>query len=183
MTPRFMKFTVGVAVVIALAGWSPSALRAQDADREVYLRTVSGHFQVAESEARILLEDQTSPSDLPVLLLFSRETGIAPAAVSAYRRSGATWMDVAGRFDMNISSIHVDVDPDAAGPRLARAVQVFRDTPSGQWSTLRLSDDEVVGLVHVRVLSRYFQMPPEVVMEAREQATSWVQVPARLTRP
>ncbi len=158
-------------------------LAAQDPERQSYVRVIAAHFQVAESEAHILLEDRISAEELPVLLLLARETGLAPPAILAYRRGGGTWMAVARRFDMSPSRFHVDLSPEDAGPRLERAARLFRETPPQQWAGLDFSDEEVIGLIHVKVLERYFQLPSARIIEAREQAGSWIAVPTLLGRP
>ncbi|TVP54522.1 MAG: hypothetical protein EA351_13050 [Gemmatimonadales bacterium] len=181
---RTFQFNLRVGWLLLPALLLTSApLSAQDPERQSYVRVIAAHFQVAESEAHILLEDRISPEELPVLLLLARETGIAPTAILAYRRGGGTWMAVARRFDMSPARFHVELSPEAAGPRLERAARLFRDTPSQQWAGLDFSDEEVIGLIHVKVLERYFQLPAARIIEARDEAGSWIAVPTRLGRP
>lgn len=177
-----LRVTLLLAVLVAAGPVATSDIAAQDAERASYIQVMAAYFQVAESEALLLSDEGVGMEHLPVLLMLSRQAGIAPPAILAYRRGGASWIDVGRRFQMNPSRFHVDLEPEVAGPQLERAVRLFRDTPPGQWATLELTDAEVVGLVHVKVLSTYFQVPPARVAEVRASASNWVEVPARLSR-
>ncbi len=173
----------GLVSLGLLWGPGPSEVAAQGAEADAYVRTVAAHFQVPESEAHILLEERMSTEELPVLLLLARETGIAPTALLASRRSGQNWIGVSRRFDMPASRFHVEIPMDVAGPELQRAMRAFAETPSAQWGSIDFSDEEIMALVHVKVLSRYFELSPERIMEARSEAGNWIGVPARLARP
>lgn len=175
--------TLVVAALVLLVATTSQDAHAQAEARAVYERVMATHFQVSESEVSLLAAEGAGPEHLPVLLLLSRESGLAPPVVLAYRRGGQTWMAIVRRLNVPVSRFHVDLDPAEAGAELERAVRLLRETPDSQWGTLELSDTEVAGLVHVRVLSRYFQIPPGRVTEARSRVGSWIEVPAELGRP
>lgn len=173
---------VSATLVLLVAGASQKA-HAQAEDRAAYERVMAAHFQVTESEVSLLAAEGAGPEQLPVLLLLARESGLAPPAVLAYRRGGQSWMAILRRLDVPMSRLRLELGSDQAGAELERAVRLMQETAESQWATLELSDAEVAALVHVRVFSRYFQVSPGRVIEARGRVGSWIEVPTELGRP
>jgi hypothetical protein len=173
----------GAALVVALlAGWSSPAQAqvAEAGDRATYLGLMSTYFQVSPVEVEILLEGRGSIDELPVLLLLARETNMAPAALSAGRRGGATWMALFRRFGLSAAHIHVPLAEGDVDARVERAWQLFRDTDRANWDGLEFTDEEIITLVHLKVLSRHHGVDPGRVLQARAGSGSWVEVPRRL---
>lgn len=171
-----------VLIVGLLAWWACPALAQvpEAGDRATYLGVMATYFQVSPVEVEILLEGRGGIDELPVLLLLARETNMAPAALSAGRRGGATWMALLRRFGLNASHIHVQLAEGDVDPRVARAWGLYRETDRGSWDQLDFTDEEIITLVHLKVLSRHHGVDPGRVLQARAGSGSWVEVPRRL---
>jgi hypothetical protein len=151
-------------------------------DRTAYLRLLSSYFLVPPMELEILLEGRIAMDELPVLLLLSRDTGMAPAAISATRRAGVRWMEVARRFGIGAPQLHVPLAESEVDERIRRAWNLFQTTDRRDWDRIELTDEEVLTLVHLKILSQHLGVSPGRVLEVRGGVGSWVEVPARLTR-
>ena len=172
-----------VLLLLALLQAFPVASQAQagDArDRSTYLAVMAAYFQVSPSEVEILLEGRGSIDELPVLLLLARETGMAPTALSASRRGGATWMGLLRRFDLSAVHLHVPLAEADVDARVERVWALYRDTDRTGWERIELTDEEVITLVHLNVLSRHYGVDPGRVLRTRSGSASWVEVPGRL---
>jgi hypothetical protein len=151
-------------------------------DRSTYLAVMATYFQVSPMEVEILLEGRGAIDELPVLLLLARETGMAPAALSASRRGGATWMDLLRRFGLDAAHLHVPLQAADVDARVERIWALYRDSDRSAWERIELTDEEVITLVHLKVLARHHGVDPGRVLQARAAAGSWVEVPGRLSR-
>lgn len=160
----------------------PSAAQQHDAARRDYFRAVAGFFNLPPTEIAILSDWQVPAGEIPVVLFVARRAGVSPEALVALRDSGQGWSDLADRYRVRASAFHVPVGDDADTGRLEEAYRLFRSTPVGEWNTLRLSDDDIVTLVNVRVISQSLGLPAERVMAATAQAISFVELYARLSR-
>jgi len=170
-----------VAVGLALAG-APSmpapaqAQQVQPGLSSVYVQLMASHFGVPAGEASLLVEDMERMEDLPVVLLLARESGLAPTVILSRRQRGPTsWVQVAQQVQLGAGVFHVEIPADEVDDRIRRSVELFAGTPRAQWASLALDDDEVVSLTHVKVLSRHLTVGKGRVLQAREQAGSWVE--------
>jgi hypothetical protein len=152
----------------------------QSQERQVYVQVVADHFQISTSEAELLLEGRFAIDNLPVVLFVSRETGLAPSAVVALRRSGTSWMAVARRLTLTAARFHVAIPEGDVDERTRRAHDLYRTVPQGEWSRIELTDEEVITFVHLRVFADQLRASPGATLRARAAAASWVEVPARL---
>lgn len=170
--PRFRLLSVAtVALVAAL----PSVLSGQVHPEvlEAYYRAVGDHFRVSAQEVRNLSEWRLEPDEVPVVLFLAERGGISADALVALRRGGRGWGELAMRYDVGADDFHVPVSAAAAGP-LSGTYERYASTPPGAWPTMPLSDDEVVGLVNLRVLSAATGASPARVLEARTRTGSYV---------
>lgn len=150
----------------ALAGQEPQAV-------DAYYRAVGDHFNVSPQEVAILSEWRLDPAEVPVVLFLASRGGISPDAVVALRRGGRGWAEIAGRYGVGGDDFHVPMASGSAGS-LAGVYDRYGSTPSAAWGSITLSDDEIVGLVNVGVLSAAAGVSPARVQEARDRAGSWV---------
>ncbi len=174
---------VGAALlVVALACSLAGTLAAQVPDRaalDAYYRAVGDHFRLPPVEVMILSEWRLSPEEIPAVLSIADRGGISPDAVVALRQGGTRWRVIARRYGVDAGSFYLRLDGSPGS--LTRVYEAYAARPRPQWSEIELSDDEVVGLVNLRVLSRVLRATPGVVLEAHDRAGSWVMAYRALT--
>lgn len=171
-------------LLLAMLAFAAAAAEAQQHDSVelAYFRAVARYFQLPESEIAILGDWDLPPDEIPVLLFVARRAGVSPEALVALRESGQSWTDLSERYQIGARALHVPIqDPTATG-RLASLYASFRDTPVDDWGDIRLSSDDIVALVNVRVLSQSLGLSPDEIMRRTTGASSFVQVYAQLLR-
>jgi hypothetical protein len=151
-------------------------------DRAAYLRVVTEHYELPAGEAERLLENGIALDELPLVLFLDRESGIAAPAILAMRRSGAPWMTISARAGVRGDRLHVEIPAEAVDARTRRIHDFYTRTPRSLWQGADFSDEEVVTLVNVKMLSRFFSVPVERVLRVRGGVDSWIAVPAVLVR-
>lgn len=159
-----------LAAALAVVGHGHALGRAGE---EAYLRIVSEQFGVPEDEVRALIRAGSRAEELPVLLRLSRYSGIAPTVLLTLHRRGSSWMGVAERYQLGAGTFHIAIPEDQVDDRVRRVHQLFRDTPEPRWNTLSLTDEEVVVLANVHLLTRGTGSTPGRVLEARTRAGSF----------
>lgn len=178
--PGALLLLLGFAV--ATGAGVPGAVEAQQVQpgmTSVYTQLVASHFGVPSGEAQLLVEDLERTEDLPVVLILARESGLSPSVILSRRQRGAPaqrtpWLEVARQVQLGGGVFYVEIAADQVDDRVRRPVGLFEATPQAQWAGLDLTDDEVVDLTHVKVLSRHLTVEKGRVLEAREAAGSWV---------
>lgn len=170
-----------VFTLLAVLG-GPSAAQERDAARVDYFRAVAGFFNLPPTEVAILSDWELPPDEIPVVLFMARRAGVSPEALVALRDSGEGWSSLAERYRVHASALHVPVPDHAQIGRLESAYRLFRSTPVGEWSSIRLSDDDIIALVNVRVISQSLGLPAERVLVQTGSVTTFVELYARLRR-
>jgi hypothetical protein len=171
-------------MALATTAWVATAAESQEsASERAYFRAVAGFFQVPESEIAILSHGGDIPADeIPVVLFVARRGGVSAEAVAALREGGRGWPELAQRFGVGANVLHVSVrDPTSAGT-LSAAYQRFAATPMDRWSTVTLDNEEIVGLVNVRVLAQALGVEPGVVAARTGSTASFVELYAQFLR-
>lgn len=172
------RLLAALTVLALVAG--PAHAQERDAARADYFRAVAAFFNLPANEIAILADWDISADEIPVVLFVARRAGVSPEALVALRDAGDGWAELSRRYEVGPAAFHVPVRDDAAAGRLEDAYALFRSTPVGEWDTIRLSDDDIVALVNVRVISQALGLPAERVLAETEGTGSFVRLHARL---
>ena len=171
----------GALLVLACTTLVPRVASAQDASaRLAYYRAIADYFEVAPAEVSILADWDLVPDEIPVALFLARRAGISPEALVALRGSGQGWVDLARRYGVGAAQLHVPFTRPPSGGLLAVAYDQYQSRPAGDWGQIRLTDEDIVVLVNVRVLSAALDMRPDDVLQRRGAARSFVDLYARV---
>jgi len=164
------------------ASIAPAAAQESPAAQVEYFAAVASFFNLPPTEVAILSEWEIPAQEIPVVLFMARRSGVSPEALVALREAGQSWATLATRYRVGPAALHVPVPDDASAGSLARAYQEYRGTPVARWSTIRLTDEDVVGLVNVRLISQSLGLPAERVLGRTGSVGTYVELYAHLKR-
>lgn len=153
-----------ILLMMLLATSSSVAAQDRAAARADYFSAVASFFNLPPNEVAILSDWEIPAEEIPVVLFMARRAGISPEALVALRDAGQGWSRLAERYRVTASALHVPVRDDAPAGALQAAYDRFRTTPVADWRSIRLSDEEIIALVNVRVISQSLGLPAERVL-------------------
>lgn len=166
----------------ALMLLAPAALQGQGTEggsgKTTFLSAVGEHFSIAPSEVAVLSRWKLSEGEIPVVLFLAERAGVSPDVVVAQRRRGQSWMEIAAAYSVHAGGFHVQIDGPAG--ILGDAYDRFAGRAASEWRGISLTDEEVVGFVNVRFLSRFLGVPPARVAQELGAAGGMVGVFQRL---
>jgi hypothetical protein len=168
--------------VIALTGAGGVAGQDRNAARQDYFRAVAGYFNLPASEIAILSDWDLPADEIPVALFLARRAGVSPEALVALHESGQSWSSLAARYRVTAAAFHVPVPDGAPAGGLSGIYGTFRSTPVADWSSIRASDEDIVGLVNVRLISQTLRLPAERVLARAGSTPTYVDLYAVLKR-
>ena len=174
MRRSLLIFMFLVASVTPVTGQESTAAKAD------YLSAVASFFSLPSNEVSILSEWEIPADEIPVVLFVARRSGVSPEALVALRQAGRSWSELTARYGVGSSALHVPVPDDAHAGALERVYNGYRSTPVARWGNIRLSHDEVVDMVNVRLISQSLGLPAARVIGETETGTSHVDLYARL---
>lgn len=161
-TLRRLSFALAISIALA-----PAVLQGQGTDtgsgQTTFLNAVGEHFNIAPREVAVLSRWQLSEGEIPVVLFLAERAGVSPDVVVVQRRQGQSWMGIAALYSVHAGDFHVQIDGPAG--TLSDASDRFSSRAASEWRNISLSDEEVVGLVNVRFLSRFLGVPPARVAQ------------------
>jgi hypothetical protein len=166
---------------MSLAAAAPGA-QGQSGAEQAYYRAVARYFQLPESEVSILADWDLPADEIPVLLFVARRAGVSAEALVALREAGRSWIELSDRYQIGARALHVPLHDPAAAGRLSGLYETFGSTPVDRWGDIRLSSEDIVALVNVRVLSQSLGLSPDEIMRRTANAGSFVELYSQLIR-
>lgn len=146
---------------------APTALQSQGTEagfvQKTFLSAVGEYFSIAPREVAVLSRWRLSEGEIPVVLFLAERAGVSPDVVVVQRRQGQGWMEIAAAYSVHAGDFHVQINGPAG--ILREASDRFSSRAASEWRTISLTDEEVVGLVNVRFLSRFLGVPPARVAQ------------------
>ena len=129
-----------------------------------FLRGAAEYYNVAPQEVFVLSRWGMAPAEIPVVLFLAGRAGVSPDVVVAQRQRGRDWLEISRGFGVHSGDFYVRFQGSPGF--LADAYGRFEETRPAGWSRVQLSDRDVIGLVNVRFMSRFLEVPPRDVVVA-----------------
>ena len=140
---------------------------------------VANYYQVPEREVIVIRERRIPDDEIPVALFIARHAGVPWTRVVDMRLRGASWWDISVRLGVSPDVYYIPVAV-APGPPYGRALGHYKNKHRKQWSTIVLSDADVVNLVELRFLSEHYHVAPERIIEMRGRDRDFVAINAEV---
>jgi hypothetical protein len=171
-----------MALILLAAAANAVTAQEDEEARQAYFGAVADFFELPRSEISILGDWRLPPDEIPVVLFVAGRAGVSAEALTALRRSGTSWHNLAARYRVDAGAFHIPLRESAQAGRLANAFARYRALPPARWSEIRLSDADIVALVNVRLLSEVLGISLEDVLRRAGEGESFVAVYARMVR-
>ena len=112
---------------------------------------VANYYQVPEREVIVIRERRIPDDEIPVALFIARHAGVPWGRVVDMRMRGDSWWDISVRLGVRPDVYYVPVTV-VSGPPYGRALGHYKNKHRKQWSTIVLSDADMVNLVELQFL-------------------------------
>ncbi len=173
-------FAVATILAVSCASVTARAAAQDRSDTRAYLRAVAEYFQMPEAEVSILADWNMPSDEIPVALFVASRAGVSPEALVALRSSGRSWVELTRRYQVGAGQLHVPFARPPSDGLLVAAYEQYQSRQPGEWAQIALSDEDIVALVNVRVLSAALGMRPDEVLARRAASATFADVYARI---
>src|SRR5262245_44600095 len=136
---------------------------------------VANYYHVPEREVIVIRERRIPDDEIPVALFMASRAGVPWGRVVDMRLRGDSWWNISVRLGLGPEVYYVPVVVDP-GPPYGRALGHYKKKHRKQWSTIVLTDADIVNLVELRFLSEHYQVAPERVIALRERDANFVMI-------
>jgi hypothetical protein len=172
---RILISGLSIAVALLLPAATPAlagpafdflfSVSSVGSDQQYFLNLAVDNYGYTRAELDPVLPRLRSlDGDLPVAMFLAHESGEPLSVIVGLRAQGLSWSVVFGRLRVAPAVLFAGIDRDP-GPPYGKAWGHWRKNPKA----VRLSDNDVVGLVQIQVGSRWARMSPYEVARARGQ--------------
>ena len=182
-TCRSARAAIFAAAAVATLLW-PAAIPAADTfhdatialhvgdDGRFFLNLTNEHYAVPERTAVAVVKRCPRPQDdYPVVMLLARLSGRSPDTILSMRLRGAPWVDVFARNQVSPDVLFVGMDRDP-GPPYGHAWGYWRKHGMEGDARAALSDDQIVDLAKLQIVSGSYRVSPYSVIAERQRGST-----------
>jgi len=142
---------------------------------------IGEHYKVAQKEIVVVKEKKLPDEELPVVFFLARRAEVAPDVIIKLRLGGKSWMGICAHFGMTAEIFYVPVK-QVPGPPYGKAYGHFKNKKRNKWSTIRLTDTEIVNFVNLKFISEHYGYSADDVIKMREKGNSFVAINAEVKK-
>jgi hypothetical protein len=155
--------------------------------QEDYYASLADYFGMTTEKVMDIQEKGIPDEEVPVALFVvsnSNDTGKAAKLedVISLRKAGKSWMDITLQLGLTTDIYYFPVEGYLESKPFGGAYKKFFDTPRKKWRSIKLADNEIVNLVNLRFLSRYYELTPAEVIKMCEKEQKFMVVNREIRR-
>jgi len=171
--------------LLASAFLSPSPVRSQLPpppppplpDPEILRQVLGEHFHLPLATIRNLERDVPFPDlNLPVALFIAQRAHVSVDLLFSWRREGLSWLLIAERLRLPATIFFVPIPEGRVGPPYGRAYGYYWKHKRDKRVRIFLADQEIADLVHLRISSSYFGLPPTRIIALRAEGKRFLHI-------
>jgi len=134
-----------------------------------FYNSVGNYFSVTQTDVNVVRAKGIPDEEIPVVFFLAKEAKVAPSTIMNLRKKGKSWMGITKRFGYGPEIYYISIDSNVEiVPPYDRTLGYFNSKPKKDWNTISLRDDEIINLVNLKFMSKFFKYPPENIMKMRQ---------------
>jgi hypothetical protein len=166
-----LSLIFSLLLVISLFGFTKSnAQLPLPPEAEIMKKVTTAFFKAPPDVVKKVEIGLPMPdTDMHIALFLSQEAKVSVDMLFPWRKAGQSWLDIAVRLGLPPTVFFVEVPTNVkVGPPYGKAYGHYKKHKKDKKAKIVLSDDEVRNLVHLKITSAYFGLPPSEVIKMRE---------------
>lgn len=146
-------------------------------DPEVMRQVMGDFFHLPIPTVKNLESDMPFPDlNLPVALFIAQQARVSVDLLASWRRAGQSWLQIAERLKLPPAIFFLPIPEGKIGPPYGRAYGFYWKHKKDKKVRILLSDHEIADLVHLRIASSYFGLPPSQIIALRAEGRRFSQI-------
>ena len=141
-----------------------------------FLLTIGNYYRIPQTEVMIIKEMGIPAYEVPVLLFIAKKARVEPENIRDFRLRNNTWLETTLRFGLGPQIFYVAVGGGINDALYGKAYGCYKHKPKKEWKRIVLSDDDIINLVNLKLLSEYYGYPPEKIIKMRSQGREFCSI-------
>jgi hypothetical protein len=109
-------------------------------------------------------------------LFIAKRAHVEPKFITDLRLWGNTWLDITLRFGLGPEIFYVPIGVMVIGPPYGKVYGYYKSKSRKEWKTIVLSDDDVINLSNLKLMSEHYAYPPEKIIKMRSGGKEFVSI-------
>jgi hypothetical protein len=109
-------------------------------------------------------------------LFIAKRAHVEPKFITDLRLWGNTWLDITLRFGLGPEIFYVPIGVMVIGPPYGKVYGYYKSKSRKEWKTIVLSDDDVINLSNLKLMSEHYGYPPEKIIKMRSGGKEFVSI-------
>ncbi len=141
-----------------------------------FLLAVGDYYRIPQWEVILIRERGIPPYEIPVVLFIAKRAHVEPKFITDLRLWGNTWLDITLRFGLGPEIFYVPIGVMVIGPPYGKVYGYYKSKSKKEWKTIVLSDDDVINLSNLKLMSEHYGYPPEKIIKMRSGGKEFVSI-------
>lgn len=146
-----------------------------------YFNSVAKYFDIKSKEVNRISESGIIDEELPIVFFVAGRANVAPQEVAETRLSGESWMKVCDKYLLGARDLYMIVTSPVKSITYGPIFEKFSKTPQKKWKTLEFTDDEIVNLVNLKLMSSLHDYSVYDIMAMRDYGKSFLRINQQVT--
>lgn len=132
-----------------------------------FFLAVGDYYRIPQTEVVIIWERGIPAYEIPVVLFIAKRAHVAPEIVMDFRLRDNTWLYTTLRFGLGPEIFYVPVGVVVKDSLYGKVYGYYKYKPKKEWKKIVLSDDDIINLVNLKLMSEHYGYPPEKIIRMR----------------
>jgi len=132
-----------------------------------FFLAIGDYYRIPQSEVVIIKKRGIPANEIPVVLFIAKRAHVAPEIVMDFRLRDNTWLYATRRFGLGPEIFYVPVSGVVKNSPCGKAYGYYKHKPKKEWKTIALSDEDIINLVNLKLMSEHYGYPPEKIIKMR----------------
>jgi hypothetical protein len=139
-----------------------------------FFLAVGNYYRIPQREVMVIRERGIPPYEVPVVLFVAKRAHVAPEIIMDLRLLDNPWLRTTLRFGLGPEIFYVPVGAVVRDPPYDKAYGYYKHKPKKEWKTIVLSDQDIINLVNLKLISEHYAYPPEKIIKMRSGGREFV---------
>jgi hypothetical protein len=144
--------------------------------------TVGDYYRIPQWEVIVIRRRGIPPCEIPVVLFIAKRAHVAPEIITDFRLRDNTWLYTTFHFGLGPEIFYVPVGVVVRDPLYGKAYGYYKHKPRKEWKTIALSDNDIINLVNLRMMSEHYGYPPEKIIKMRSEGREFVSIDGEIRK-
>jgi hypothetical protein len=130
-----------------------------------FFLAIGDYYRIPQTEVVIIRERGIPAYEIPVVLFIAKRAHVAPEIVIDFRLRDNAWLHTTLRFGLGRDIFYVPMGVVVEGSPYGKTYGHYRHKSRKEWKTITLSDDDIINLVNLKLMSEHYGYPPEKIIK------------------